>query len=243
MRKRIICLLHTVFLIILILFAGCDDGSDRDYKDTIVCLGDSLTAGYGSLNNPPLHMDPSKAYPARLEKRVSRDVINSGVSGSTTEFALARLDSAVLDYDPVVVVVELGANDLFQGIDIAVTESNLQDIIAYIDDGRRKLYLAKFYTETVGRSFLDDYGITDPEDQATILAGYDAMFSSLEAENDIELIEDIWTGVWGVAEHMFSDGIHPDASGYAVMAENYFAVMEPYLESRGWVEQESGKLP
>ena len=133
-------------------------------------------------------------------------------------------------------VIELGANDFFQEVDIDETQHNLQMIINYIDNGERKIYLAKFYTESVGRAFLDDQDITDPEEQTEILEDYDAMFSTLEADNDIEIIEDIWDGVWDEPEHMFSDGIHPDASGYAIMADNYFAVMEPYLEAQGYVE-------
>ena len=68
MSKKIFCLFCSVSLFILFSFTGCDDNS-KSYDETIVCLGNSLTAGYGTSDDPPLFMDQSKAYPARLEKK------------------------------------------------------------------------------------------------------------------------------------------------------------------------------
>ena len=55
----------------------------------MVCLGDSLTAGYG--------LDPAQAYPALLQKSIDDlgwkfKVVNAGLSGETTAGGLRRLD-------------------------------------------------------------------------------------------------------------------------------------------------------
>jgi lysophospholipase L1-like esterase len=53
------------------------------------------------------------------------------------------------------------------------------------------------------------------------------MFDSLVSTNNIELIEDIWDGVWGI--HM-SDMVHPNARGYEIMADNYYKAINSYLQ-------------
>jgi acyl-CoA thioesterase-1 len=212
----------TIIIVLVMAVLGCDDGSTNDNgKDiTLVCLGDSLTAGYGAAK--PSEVDKSKSYPAYLEKKAGIPVINAGVSGDTTAEALARVDSDVLSHKPDIIIILLGANDFLHFISVSTTQSNLQTIIDKVDDGNRKIYLAKFYTDEVATSFI----IPIP---SVIVNQYDNMFNTLAASSDnIELIEDIWTGVWGV--HM-SDLIHPNAEGYEIMADNIYKVMEPYLQT------------
>jgi len=212
----------TVIIVLVMAVVGCDNGSTNDNgKDiTLVCLGDSLTAGYGATK--PSVVDKSKSYPAYLQKKTGiNTVINAGVSGDTTEDALGRVDSDVLFYEPDIVIILLGANDFLHFIRVSTTQNNLQTIIDNVKNGNRKIYLAKFYTDEVAASFI----IPIPSD---IVDQYDNMFKTLAASNNIELIEDIWTGVW--REHM-SDIIHPDAKGYEIMADNIYKVMQPYLQT------------
>ena len=158
---------------------------------------------------------------------MSIPVINAGVSGDTTAGGLARVDAQVLSQNPRIVVICLGANDLGQGIPAATTRENLQNIINKVDNGERKIYLAKFYTEAVARALAAQYGLADYAAQTAIINQYDAIFRALASENNgVTLIEDIWNGVWGL--HM-SDAVHPDAKGYELMANNIFTVLQPYL--------------
>ncbi len=91
----------------------------------MVCLGDSLTAGYG--------LDPSQAYPALLQKKIDDlgwrfKVVNAGLSGETTAGGLRRLDwvqKRRID----VLVLALGANDALRGIPLETTRQNLDQIL------------------------------------------------------------------------------------------------------------------
>ncbi|MDR3168150.1 MAG: hypothetical protein LBT93_09405, partial [Treponema sp.] len=117
---------------------------------------------------------------------------------------------------------------------ISRTRENLRGIINQIDDGNRKIYVAKFYTESIVRNFLDDNmgSLRDAFDSFIDIAAsmliyqYDRMFETLAESTHIELINDIWDGVWG--EYM-SDIVHPNARGYEIMADNYFNAIQPYL--------------
>ena len=57
---------------------------------------------------------------------------------------------------------------------------------------------------------------------------FDDIYDSLASKNNVELIEDIWDGVWGIPGYM-SDEVHPSAAGYKIMADNYFKALKPYL--------------
>jgi len=216
-------------LIICFFIFGCDNGSVNKNQDaTLVCLGDSLTAGYGATT--PGADDKSKSYPAFLQTKTTIPVINAGVSGNTTANGLSRVDKDVLSKNPQIVIILLGANDLFQGISLNTTKNNLQNILDKVNNGNRKIYLAKFYTDAVARQMANSLGFTDYNMQTALINQYDNIFSTLAAQNNVTLIDDIWDGVWGI--HM-SDSIHPNAAGYEIMAENIFIVLHEYLQTNG----------
>jgi acyl-CoA thioesterase-1 len=204
-----------VFCVFIIL-AGCSNGSTNYRDGTIVCLGDSLTEGYGAVT--PGVIDKSKSYPAYLQDKVNIPVINAGVSGNTSAQGLARVDTEVLSKNPKIIVIILGANDLGRGID---TKDNLEAIINKVNKENTKIYLAKFYTEAVARALANSFGFTDNAFQTALIHQYDNLFNTLAAENNITLIEDIWNGVWGIN---MSDAVHPNAKGYEMMANNIFKV-------------------
>jgi acyl-CoA thioesterase-1 len=219
-----------LYIIGIVVLNCCDNGTtNSDYEDnggtTLVCLGDSLTAGYGA--SIPGEDDPSKSYPAFLGNRITIPVINAGVSGDTTSDALDRLDRDVLSENPRIVIIEFGGNDLFHLIPVTTTQSNLQNIITKLNPRKTKIYLAKFYTESVAEALFDSFGLTNTTIQIALIKQYDDMFAELASKNNVELINNIWTGIWG--EHM-SDPIHPDARGYEIMADNYFNAIKPYLK-------------
>ena len=195
---------------------------------TLVCLGDSLTAGYGA--TVPGEDDRNKSYPAFLQAKVNITVVNAGVSGDTAEEGLNRVKKEVLSQNPGIVIIELGANDLFQNIPISTTQAMLQKIIAMINNGSRKIYLAKFYSKSMVRIMLSMLQITDYDKQTVLIEQYDAMFNTLAKSNNTELIDDIWDGL---SEKHMSDGSHPNAEGYRIMAENYFKALKPHLEANG----------
>ena len=102
----------------------------------IIAFGDSLTAGYGA--------SAGEDYPSRLSLLIGSTVINAGVSGDTTQDALARLDTDVLARDPRIVIVGLGGNDYLRSIPISATEANLRSIIRKIHDAHAMVVLLGF---------------------------------------------------------------------------------------------------
>ena len=94
----------------------------------ILALGDSLTAGYGLVNED--------AFTSQLQRALKADgldvtVINAGVSGDTSAGGRARLGWALAD-KPEAIIIELGANDGLRGLEPAETERNLDAIVGEV---------------------------------------------------------------------------------------------------------------
>ena len=213
MKKKLTVVVIIIFILTIFLFIK--NQLDYDKQLILVCFGNSLSAGHGAII--PKVDDKDNSYPAFLQKKINYNIINAGVTGDTTEQGLARINEDVLSKNPHIVIIELGANDLFQGIPLAETMKNLQSIISLLNNNKRIIYLVKFYNEPIAREWLKMFQIDNNDDQTQIIHQYDDMFDSLIKQNEIILIEGIWEGVWGI--HM-SDEVHPNASGYEIMAEN-----------------------
>ena len=89
---------------------------------TFVALGDSLTSGYG---------DPGPAWPVRLDAEDANLTLahNSGVVGDKTADMWYRLNKDVFAYNPNVLFILGGTNDLGHGYGQSATISNLKAII------------------------------------------------------------------------------------------------------------------
>ena len=105
-----------------------EDGADA----TIVCFGDSITAGYAVRRGFP------SFWQELLRQRFPDskiEMINSGLSGDTSLDGLARLDWAVLSYEPDLVTINFGINDCVLGLGLEDFEINLVEMVRRIRAG------------------------------------------------------------------------------------------------------------
>src|ERR1700730_12588722 len=110
----------------------------NDKRPSIVCFGDSLTAGYGT--------EPGKSYPDYLQADLDARgfhyrVLNEGVSGNTTKDGVQRVDSIVA-MKPAIVIVEFGGNDGLRGFRIEDSRANLDQIVDKLKGSGPKIALA-----------------------------------------------------------------------------------------------------
>jgi len=169
--------------------------------ENIICFGDSLTSGFGASSG----MD----YPAQLSRLIGRPVINAGRSGDTTVSALARLDRDVLSRAPRIVLVTLGGNDLMRGMDRPQAFRNLKTIVTSIQAQGALVIIGGVEAPIWGR-------------------GFEKGYQEVSKETGAVLIPDILKGIMGNPKLMH-DAIHPNDSGYAVMARYFHEAMKPYL--------------
>ncbi len=142
--------------------------------------------------------------------------VNAGVSGETSAGGLRRIDW-VLQQPVAVLVLELGANDALRGQDLAATKRNLQEII-----DRASARYPEVRIAIAGMRVPPNLGPRYARE-------FRQLFVELARENDAALIPFLLEGVAGVPELNQPDGIHPNAAGARIMAENVWRVLEPIL--------------
>jgi acyl-CoA hydrolase len=168
---------------------------------TIVCLGDSITAGVGAEPGPP--------YPDLLAARLGTPVINAGVSGDTAEDGLARVDS-VLAEDPWLVIVELGGNDFLRRVPPERTEAALRSILRRILAARAVPVLVELDVPFGGR--------------------YAEIYEKLGDEYKVPVVEDALHDIL-TDPALKSDQIHPNAQGYEQLAEAVADEVKPLIKA------------
>jgi acyl-CoA thioesterase-1 len=244
MRRNCFFSVKTLLLAITIsslTIIGCKNGTTDNDNGVIVCFGDSLTEGYGATT--PGIVDKTKSYPAFFQNKVKSTVVNAGKSGDTSAQGRSRMNNDVLSKNPKIVIIEFGANDFFTKRSANEAKADLQAIINALKGGDRKIYLASFLGDAGMESSFKTVVVNNllamtGAEFDNLLSAYKTMFSELESANsDIGYISNFWTGIWGIS---MSDYIHPNATGYATMANNIFTVMEPYLQEQNLIKGTSG---
>jgi lysophospholipase L1-like esterase len=107
---------------------GCSSPklSQLNNGDVILAFGDSLTAGVGA--------NEENSYPNVLTKLSGFEVVNSGVSGETTEEGLTRLPQELEEHSPSILILLEGGNDILRNTDYAQIERNLELMIQTAQD-------------------------------------------------------------------------------------------------------------
>jgi acyl-CoA thioesterase-1 len=186
-----------------------------DDRPVVLCFGTSLTAGLG--------VAPDSAYPALLQRKADSAglrfrVVNAGVSGETSAAGLRRIDW-LLDQPQRVagLVLELGANDMLRGQDLAAAKRDLQ---AILDRTRARFPAVRLVIAgmaappNLGRRYTREFR---------------DLFVDLARANHAALIPFLLEGVAGHPELNQADGIHPTAAGARIVAENVWKVLAPEL--------------
>jgi acyl-CoA thioesterase-1 len=184
---------------------------DRGNMKRILVMGDSLSDGFG--------LKRSEAYPALLANKLRAvglnfQVINASQTGGTTDGGLQRLP-AHLKRKVDIFVLELGINDAFRGVPVDEIRNNLQEII-----DRVKTRYPDVRVVIAGMQ-LPDYAGDD------YVSAFGKMFADLSAKNGAALVPYLLESVAGDPSLSMPDGIHPNAAGQRVLAENLWRVLEP----------------
>jgi acyl-CoA thioesterase-1 len=197
------------FWVILTLFLSFT-GSAKD-KRKIVFIGDSLTEGYG--------VTKKYAFPSLVEAELKKidpsyQVLNAGISGSTSASALSRVKWFV-KVRPEVIILALGANDGLRGISPESTYDNLKKAIVHAQKKRIKVILGGMYVpKNYGPEYTKKFRNT---------------FIKLKNELKLPFIPFMLEGVGGVPELNIEDGIHPNKKGHEIISKTVLKYLRPEL--------------
>lgn len=183
---------------------------------TLVVLGDSISAGYG--------IPVAQGWVALLGGRLADQgygyrVVNASVSGETTAGALARLPHVLALNAPALVLIELGGNDGLRGLPIEQTLSNLESIVARVQDSGA-------IAVVIGMRMPPNYGPTYTERFA-------ALYGEVAARRHAPLVPFLLARVAADDANFQADRIHPVAAAQPALLDAVWPVLEPLLRRHG----------
>ena len=194
--------------ILLMLLSMC---SLSIHASTLLILGDSLSAGY--------MMAAEQSWPVLLQQQWKEEkfpvtIINSSISGSTTQDGLARLPALLSHHKPDWVLIELGANDGIRGFPPAVPYQTLKKTIQLIQQQGGKPLLMQIRIPR-------NYG-------AAYISKLEAIYPQLAAETKTPLLPFFLESIITKPELMLNDGIHPTAKAQPLIRD----MLEPLLRQQ-----------
>lgn len=183
----------TLLLVGSLLLTACSDQKLKPLSSnaTIVAFGDSLTEGIGA--------SEAASYPSQLAIITGLEVINAGVSGETTDRGLARFEDVLEQYDPELVILLEGGNDILRNSNHGQTKQNLSQMI---DIAKRRNVQVLLM------------GVPEKNLFSSVAGFYD----ELAEEHEVAYMRGVISDLLKTKKYK-SDQIHLNAQGYRVLAE------------------------
>ena len=179
---------------------------------TVLIFGDSLSAGYG--------VDVDQTWVALLQSRLESQgyehrVINASISGETTQGGMTRIDPALANFDPDLVILELGGNDGLRGFPAEVIRENIRTMIESSRNHGATVVI-------LGIKIPTNYG-------PRYRQAFENIYSDLATELDVLWIEFFMEGVALNEELMQDDGVHPTTEAQPMLLDNAWPVIREAL--------------
>ncbi|MBL0613193.1 arylesterase [Aeromonas veronii] len=198
--------------ILFALFVGFGSLLSSAQAQTLLVLGDSLSAGY--------QMQVEQSWPALLNQKWQEEggkhtLLNASISGETTQGALARLPALLKEHKPDWLLIELGGNDGLRGFAPTITRQNLASMIALAKEQQTRVVLTQIQLPR-------NYG-------ARYLRQFEQIFPELAQANDLPLLPFFMDDIALRPELMMNDGIHPTPAAQPQIRDKVARFMEPLL--------------
>lgn len=169
----------------------------------ILILGDSISAAYG--------IDPAQGWVALMARQLAPrcpdvEVHNASVSGETTAGGLRRLPALLQQWQPAVVVLELGGNDGLRGLPPEPMRNNLARMAQLARAaGARPILL--------GMKIPPNYG-------PVYQRHFERAFARVAEDEKLPFVAFFLDGIGGDPDFIQADGIHPNAAAQPYLLQN-----------------------
>ena len=180
---------------------------------SILVLGDSLSGAWG--------INTDEGWVALLQQKIEKEgfdykVINASVSGDTTRTGLSRIDAALQQHQPTIVIIALGGNDGLRGLAFSEIESSLASIIQRCQKNNAHVLLSAVrLPPNYGPVYIEQFA---------------SLYSRLSDQYTVPLVPRMLDQVAENRELMQQDGIHPNAAAQPQIMKNVWAGLEPILK-------------
>lgn len=176
----------------------------------VLAFGDSVTYGTGA--------GRGEDWPTQLARLTGWQIANAGLPGDTAQAAHNRLQAALDEHQPVLVIVELGGNDFLRRRPANAVKEDLRRIIRTVRQNGGQVVLIG-----VPEFSLLAAVARRPSDSP--------IYRELADEEGIAVVDDVFSDILGRPE-LCADHIHPNAAGYRQMAAGIDAALKQLGLSR-----------
>jgi acyl-CoA hydrolase len=193
-----------IWLLLLALTLACSRAPEftpLPRGSAVLALGDSVTYGVGA--------GAGEDFPTRLAEITGWTLHNHGISGDTSSGARERLEDALAEAQPKLVIVEIGGNDFLRRQPTSTVKENIRAIL-------RRVKTAGIPVVLVAVPAFSPLG-------AAVGRLSDAdLYAELANEEKVPLVSAVFARVLSDPT-LKADTIHPNAAGYRQLAEGIAA--------------------
>ncbi|NQW81050.1 MAG: arylesterase [Polaromonas sp.] len=193
-------------LLTLPTLSQAQSSAARSGAETVLVVGDSLSAEYG--------LKRGSGWVALLDEKLQAEklaltVVNASISGDTSSGGRARFAALLSQHKPSIVIIELGANDALRGLALDATKQNLLAMTRAAQKAKARVLL-------VGMQVPPNYG-------AAYSATFAGLFPQVAKTTKAGLVPFLLTNVADIADPspLFQrDRIHPNETAHPIMLAN-----------------------
>ena len=202
------CFLKSIIILILTNFAFISAANDK-----ILLIGDSLSAGYG--------LEQAQAWVHLLQNKYVEDnkpivIINTAISGQTTDNALLKIDAWLDAHQPSHVLIELGGNDGIRGFPVKLLQKHLTLLVTKSQQHGAKVALMEIQIPpNLGpryrQMFTDSYG-------------------KVAGQTNAYLMPYFMTDIAVDSSLMLNDNLHPNAKAQPMIRDFMYNEIDKWLQ-------------
>ena len=206
MMNSILRFIFVLLLVIKPLSAAADN--------TILILGDSLSAAYG--------LKQEQGWVKLLQDKYDTEqapvqLINASISGETTGGALRRLDSLLNEFQPSHVLIELGGNDGLRGFPIKRLKENLANLVSKSKQANAKVAIMEIHIPP-------NYG-------PRYTGQFTASFATIADETDSHLMPFFVLDIASDKSLMQNDNIHPNKTAQPILRDVMYKSINDWINN------------
>ncbi|AAZ26246.1 arylesterase [Colwellia psychrerythraea] len=182
-------------------------------NDKILLIGDSLSAGYG--------LEQAQAWVHLLQNKYREDnkpvtIINTAISGQTTDNALLKIDAWLDAHQPSHVLIELGGNDGIRGFPVKLLQKHLTELVTKSQQYGAKVALMEIQIppnlgQRYRKMFTDSYTKVTDQTGAHLMAYF---------MTDVAIDSSL----------MLNDNLHPNAKAQPIIRDFMYSEIDKWLQ-------------
>jgi len=206
---------HWLGSALLLLFLLSPALAEPPRTQTILVMGDSLSAGYG--------MAAQQGWVSLLNERIQREfpgwtVANASISGETTAGGASRIAREIERHQPAIVIIELGGNDGLRGLPVEGAHGMRANLATMIEAAQRShahvLLLGMQMPPNLGADYTREFARTWPD-----LAGH----------YHTALLPFLLEPIAHERSAFQNDNIHPTAAAQLRLLEHVWPALRPLI--------------